>query len=58
MEARIWQDAAADYGSIELHYAETLTDPQAFYKDECLHYLTDPKKSYAEITLKMYRELA
>ncbi|KAK3841087.1 MAG: hypothetical protein J3R72DRAFT_445923, partial [Linnemannia gamsii] len=31
MEVKTWQGEPADYGSIELHYAEILVDAQAFY---------------------------
>ncbi|KAF9101024.1 hypothetical protein BGX29_006078, partial [Mortierella sp. GBA35] len=32
-EVITWQNAPADYGSIELHYAEIHTDSQSYYKD-------------------------
>ena len=33
MEVKTWEDASADYGSIDLHYIEIHTDSGAYFKD-------------------------
>ncbi|KAG0314981.1 hypothetical protein BGZ97_008771 [Linnemannia gamsii] len=33
VEVKTWQDQPLDYGSIEFHYSEILTDSVAYYKD-------------------------
>lgn len=33
MDIKTWQGEPSDYGSIELHYTDILTDSRAYYKD-------------------------
>ncbi|KAF9270910.1 hypothetical protein BGZ88_007243, partial [Linnemannia elongata] len=33
MDVKTWQGEPDDYGSIELHYTDILTDSSAYYKD-------------------------
>jgi hypothetical protein len=40
MEVKTWQGESTEYGSIELHYAELLTDSHTFYMGGKLAYLT------------------
>ncbi|KAG0274617.1 hypothetical protein BGZ95_009621 [Linnemannia exigua] len=37
MEVKTWQGESTDYGLIELHYTEILTDAQAFYMDDPMY---------------------
>lgn len=60
MDVKTGQGEPDDYGSIELHYTDILTDSCTYYKDgkqavdNCITYLYDPPYAFQLIIYQLY----